>query len=65
MTEPTLVEDRRAEYERALNNLIKAARLEGYTVELQTVPFEPLRMGNYGQFATLHLAHELYRSASK
>jgi hypothetical protein len=57
----TLVESRRLEFEQALNVLLQQARAEGYTINLETKHFEPLRMGNYGQRITVHLAHELYR----
>lgn len=57
------IEQRRREFERVLNELVQTARLEGYTVNLETVQlFDIPKMGGYGQRLTVHLANELYRS---
>lgn len=58
------VELRRREFEKALNSLVQIARLEGYTVDLETVQLSDIpRMGGYGQRITVHLGNELYRGA--
>lgn len=57
----TLVEEKRALYETAFNEYLKGARLDGFTVHIETLPLEPLRMGNYAQRVVVALANELYR----
>lgn len=65
ITQKELVAMRRTEWERILNELMRKARVEGFTVSLDTVPLTPLSMGNYGQRLNVHLAKELYRKEDK
>lgn len=63
-TEANLTEQARKRYEDTLNELITHARLNGFVLEIETVPMLPLRMGNFALVGHARLANEMYRSNS-